>query len=567
MESTQYGYECDVLVVGSGAGGFSSAITARDAGMDVLLVEKDVCFGGTTSRSGGYIWIPGNSLAQKEGIADSLKDIQTYLQQELGDASTSEIVEQYLASGPQMVDFMVNKVGIEFMVAHQMPDYHPQLPGGSQGGRSLHVKPVNARILGRNLHRLRPLPRELSLFGMGVSSGSDLSHFYRFGRSVASTLRVITLLTKYAVDLVRFGRGQHLVNGNALIARLARAFFDMGGTVWTQAPARELIFDGDEVVGAVVVRNGQPVRVHARRGVVLASGGFAHDVERRQAVYKHPARSGEHLSLTTPGNEGDGARLAESAGGYVDTSAANAGAWMPISKVPRPDGTWGPFLHSVNQGKPGMIAVLRNGKRFADESLSYHDFVEKLISLPEAGRPAGAYIICDQSTFNKYGLGYAKPFLSTKKLEANGYLLSGTTIAELAEKAGIDPDILDETVRKYNVHAQNGEDPEFGKGKNAYGHFLGDMGEPNPNVAPVAQAPFYAVWMYAGDIGNFSGIKTDENARVVRQDGQAVKGLFAVGNDMASVFNGQYPGGGSLIGPAMTFGYVAGRYVSRHNGH
>lgn len=558
--------EYDVLVIGSGAGGFSAAITALDEGLSVLMVEKDVCFGGTTSRSGGYIWIPGNRLAEKEGIKDDANSIRTYLRNELGDSYGSALLSQYLKSGPEMVDFFVNKVGVEFMVATQMPDYHPDLPGSSQGGRSLHVKPTSASILGDELPRLRPLPRELSLFGMGISSGSDLSHFYRFGRSVRSTVRVITLLAKYGLDLLRFGRGQHLVNGNALIARLARALFDKGGSLWTSSPATELLMEGGRVAGAVVVKNGQPIHVRAKKGVVLASGGFSHDVNRRSAIYKHPARSGEHLSLTTPGNEGDGARLAESAGGHVDTGVTNAGAWMPISKVPRPDGTWGPFLHSVNQGKPGMIAVLRNGERFADESLSYHDFVEKLISMPEAGRPAGAYLICDHKAFSKYGLGYAKPFLSTKKLEASGYLITASTVTELATKAHIDPDVLANTVSTYNISARDGLDPAFGKGKSAYGHFLGDLTAPNPNVAPLEQAPFYAVWMYAGDIGNFAGIKTNENAQVVREDGVAIEGLFAVGNDMSSVFNGRYPGGGSLIGPAMTFGYVAAKFLSRTDG-
>lgn len=553
-------YECDVLVAGSGAAGFAAAITARSAGLEVLVAEKANRFGGTTATSGGYIWIPGNPLAEKEGIKEDPAAIRTYLRQELGERYDHDMVEAYLTQGPQMVDFIVNRVGVPFMVATQMPDYHPEREGASQGGRSLHVIPVNGRTLGKEFARLRPLPRELSLFGMGVSSGSDLSHLYKFGRSLQSTWRVSVLLLKYGLDLLRFGRGQHLVNGNALIARLAKALFDMGTPLWTACAVMDLTYEGDRVTGALVNRHGRLVQVKARRGVVLASGGFAHNPERRDSVYPHSARSGEHLSLTAPGDEGDGVRMAESVGGYLDSDVSNMGAWMPISKVPRPDGTWGPILHSINHGKPGMISVLANGKRYADESLSYHDFVEKMIAATLPGQATGAFIVCDQRAFSKFGLGYAKPFLPMGKLIDSGYLMVGDTVEALAQKAGIDAAMLRQTIDDYNRHAVKGEDPEFGKGQNRYGHFLGDLGhQPNPNVAPLDQGPYYAVWMYPGDIGNFAGIKTDSKARVLRKDGTVIAGLYAAGNDMRSVFGGSYPGGGSLIGPAMTFGYIAGR--------
>ena len=555
-------HNCDVLVIGSGAAGFAAAITARKAGLDVVVTEKAPVFGGTTATSGGYIWIPGNHLAKKEGLEDDLDSARRYLREELGNAYNERFIDTYLTKGPEMVRFFVDEIGIPFNVSRAMPDYHPTLPG-SKLGRSLHVEPVDAKILGKELQRLRPLPRELSLFGMGVSSGSDLGHFYKFGRSVKSTIRVASLLTKYGWDKVRYGRGQALVNGNALIARLARALLDLGTPIWTFSPAVQLIVEGGRVAGAMINRNGRIVEVRARKGVVLASGGFAHNVERRSKAYSHPALADEHISLTAPGNVGDGARMAEQAGGFVDTEVASSGAWMPISRVPRPDGTWGPILHSVNQGKPGMIAVLRNGRRFADESISYHDFVQRLIDNPDAGRPAGAFLICDAEAFGKYGLGYAKPFLPLGKLLSSGYLVRADTIAELAGKLGIDPAALGRTMSEYNSHARKGEDPEFGKGKDAYGHYLGDAtNRYNANVAPLEKAPFYAVWMYAGDIGNFAGIGTDENARVLNRDGTVVEGLFAVGNDMASVFRGRYPGGGSLIGPAMTFGFTAARRIA-----
>ena len=553
-------YRCDVLVIGSGAAGFAAAITARNAGLNVLLVEKSGCVGGTTAISGGYIWIPGNSLSRAAGIVDSPEQARQYLRAELGDRYDDSLIDAFLESGPKMVDFFVGEIGIPFNVSTRMPDYHPDAAGGTVG-RSLHVKPVSGRTLGKELRRLRPMPRELSLFGMGVSSGSDLSHLYKIGRSIESTLRVGWLLARYALQVARYGRGLQLANGNALIARLAKAFLlDLGAPLWTHAPATALLYEDGRVAGAMVTHNGQPVEVRASRGVVLASGGFAHDVNRRTALYPHPASLEEHTSLSAPGNTGDGARMAEASGGYVDESAINPAAWMPLSRVPRPDGSWGAFLHSVNLGKPGVIAVLRNGKRFVNESVSYHDFVESLVRHPDAGRPAGAFVVCDHRAFSRYGLGYAKPFLPLQALIADGYLIRSRTPGELASTAGIDPLAFEQTLCDFNRHALSGEDPEFGKGRNAYQRFLGDLDHrPNPCIAPIDTAPYYAVWMYPGDIGSLAGVKTDSRARVLRRDGTVVPGLFAIGTDMASIFKGSYPAGGSPIGTGMTFGYIAGR--------
>ncbi|MBS7700628.1 MULTISPECIES: FAD-binding protein [unclassified Chelatococcus] len=561
-------HECDVLVVGSGAGGFAAAITAIKAGLDVLVTEKASVFGGTTATSGGYLWIPDNPLAARENLGDSPERATDYLRQLCGEDFDPVMVAAYLSNGPAMVDFFTSTVGISFSATTRMIDYHPEFPGGQKMGRSIQASPVHASILGEEFARLRPLPRELALFGMGVSSGSDLRHLYKFGRSLQSTLRVSALLTKYGWDRLIHGRGRSLVNGNALVAQLAGAYFASGGRLWTLAPAMDLRIEAGRVVGAVVHRRGNLIEVRARRGVVLASGGFSHDVERRRKVFRHPAGHEDHVSIVAPGNVGDGARMAESAGGYIDEVMSNPAAWMPISKVPRPDGSWGGIIHSVNQGKPGTIAVLRNGKRFTDESRSYHEFVESLIKHPDAGRPAGAFFICDHDAFSRYGLGYAKPFLPIGPLIQSGYITRAATISELGVQAGIDAGHLQATVEAYNAYAERGEDPEFGKGRNAYGAFLGDETNPfNANVAPLRRPPFYALWFFAGDVGTFAGIRIDANARVMRKDGSAVEGLYAAGNDAANVFRGHYPGAGSLIGPAMTFGFAAARHMSGMSHH
>lgn len=553
-------HECDVLVIGSGAAGFATAITARKLGLDVLLVEKAPYFGGTSATSGGVLWIPGHGLPRPAGAAakpDERQEQQRYLQEVLGPQWPGPLINAYLDQGPKMVDFFVNEVGIEFAVA-AMPDYLSQLPGARDGGRSLQAQPVKARVLGAHLGRLRPPLREMTLFGLAIGSGNNLNDLYRFGRSVPATLRVLGRFARYGIDLLLHGRGQTLVNGNALVARLASAAFRLDIPVWTSAPAEALVFDGERVAGAVVQHGGEPVQVRARKGVVLASGGIAQDIARRQKVYGHPARTHQHLSLTAPGNTGDGARMAESAGGFVDTTVASPGAWMPTSKVARPDGAWGLVFHSVNTGKPGVIAVLRDGKRFVDESVPYHYFVQRMVAACGNTQPPGAFLICDQASFSRYGLGYAKPMLPQGRLLKTRYLYKAASVEDLAGQIGVTPAALAQTVRDYNAHAAQGQDPQFGKGSHRFGHYLGDAGHPlHPNLAPLLKAPFYAVWMQPGDIGSFAGVRTDERAQVLRPDGTAVPGLFAVGNDMASVFRGHYPGGGSMLGPGMTFGFVA----------
>jgi len=404
---------------------------------------------------------------------------------------------------------------------------------------------------------------EMTLFGMSIGSGNNLADLFKFGRSVPATARVAGRLARHAIDVMLHGRSTRLVNGNALMARLTSAFARAGGTIWTTAPVANLLFDNGAVTGAVVNRGGQPLQVRAKRGVILATGGIGHNVARRQSIYRHPAGAEEHLSLTAPGNVGDGLRLAESAGGHLDAQMPSAATWMPVSRVPRTDGTWGAVFHSVNTGKPGVIAVLRNGQRFVDESRNYHDLVGVLLRNQQTSGPAGAFLICDHRAFQRYGLGYAKPHLPLGRLIQSGYLIRAQTISELAEKAGVPADALMETITAYNRSAAHGQDPEFGKGQDRFGHFMGDFSNPiNPNVAPLDKAPYYAVWMQPGDVGNFAGIKTDASAQVLDQAGHPVPGLYAVGNDMASVFRGHYPGGGSMIGPAMTFGYVAARKIA-----
>jgi succinate dehydrogenase/fumarate reductase flavoprotein subunit len=363
-----------------------------------------------------------------------------------------------------------------------------------------------------------------------------------------------------------------LMNGNALIARLAKSAFDKGVAIWTGAPARALIRDdAGRVVGARVDGPQGPVEVHARRGVVLAAGGFPQDAVRRKELMPHAPSGHEHVSPAPPGNTGDGLRLGESAGGTVDTSLPHAAAWVPISRPRRKDGTLGTFPHFVDRSKPGVIAVTRTGRRFVNEADSYHDFCQAMVKRcrEEGGEDAeiAAWFITDHRAFRKYGLGYAKPApVPYGHLIRDGYLIRGETLAAVAAQIGAGVVTLEATVAAFNASARLGEDPEFGKGTTSYNRSLGDPEHrPNPCLAPIETGPFYAVRLHVGDLGTFAGLKTDENARVLDQVGRPIGGLYAVGNDAASIMGGNYPGGGITLGPAITFGYIAARHLSGGN--
>jgi succinate dehydrogenase/fumarate reductase flavoprotein subunit len=304
--------------------------------------------------------------------------------------------------------------------------------------------------------------------------------------------------------------------------------------------------------------------VLANKGVVLACGGFPFDFARRQTLYNHCAGESEHWSAASPGNTGDGVRLGESVGGEVVKDYPNAGAWAPTSLVPRKDGTKGPFPHFIDRGKPGVIAVSRAGRRFVNEANSYHDFVQGMECACPSDQPAEAFLIADHRTIRKYGLGHVKPApLPLQPSIRSGYLMRGNTLAELASVAGIERNAFEETVARWNADVPTGTDTAFGKGSTAYNRFHGDPEvKPNPCLAPIATGPFYAVRVVPGDIGTFAGLKTDEHARVIGPDNTPLKGLYAVGNDMASVLGGNYSGGGITLGPGMTFGYIAGLHAA-----
>ena len=557
-------FECDLIVVGSGAAGLTTAITARKRGLDVVVLEKEPVFGGTTALSGGVLWIPLGPHGRKQNPADTREAVRTYMMQETGAFYDAAAVDAFLDNGPKMVEFLERETAMQF-IPTLYPDYHPDVVGGVDIGRSILALPYDIRGLGKDMPRLKPPLRTITFIGMMFnSSNADLKHFFRATKSLTSFLYVARRLANHIKELVLYQRAINVTSGNALAARLAKSALDLSIPILTNTPARKILIEGGRAVGVLAATQGGDQRITARHGVVLACGGFPHDIKRIAQAYPHVARGGEHLSPTPVSNTGDGVNMAESEGAVVDIRFKDAAAWMPVSKVVFGDGTVGVFPHLLDRYKPGVIGVLKNGKRFTNESNSYHDVGAALVRACEGQKDTAMWLVCDKTTLGKYGMGYVKPApMPIGRFIKNGYLFQGKTLADLAASTGMDAAGLEATVRAYNVGAVRGEDPAFGRGRTSFNRYLADPdNQPNPCVAPVQTGPFYAVKVVMGDLGTFDGIKTSVVGEVLKRDGSAIEGLYAVGNDRASIMGGNYPGAGITHGPNMTFGYVTAHHIA-----
>ncbi len=557
-------FECDVVVVGSGAAGLSAAITAKKRGLDVVVLEKEPVFGGTTALSGGVLWIPLNQHGRKQNPADTRDAVRTYMMQETGSYFDAAAVDAFIENGPKMVEFFERETEMKF-VPTMYPDYHPTVAGGIDIGRSILAAPFDIRGLGKDMPRLKPPLKTITFIGMMFnSSNADLKHFFQATKSLTSFIYVAKRLVTHIKELALYQRGINVTSGNALAARLAKSALDLNIPILTSSPVKEIVMKNDHATGVRAGGEGGERVITARHGVVLACGGFPHDVKRIAKAYPHLQRGGEHLSPTPTSNTGDGLNMAEAVGGKVEIRFKDAAAWMPVSYVPYANGEFGVFPHLLDRYKPGIIGVLKNGKRFTNESNSYHDVGADLIQACNGQKDTAMWLVCDKTTLGKYGIGFVKPApMPIGRFLRNGYLIQGNTLAELAHNAGIDPAGLEQTVREYNVDAVKGNDPAFGRGTTTFNRYLADPeNKPNPCVAPVQTGPFYAVKVIMGDLGTFDGIQTSVVGEVLKDDGSAIAGLYAVGNDRASIMGGNYPAAGITHGPNMTFGFVTGNHIA-----
>ena len=555
--------EVDLVVLGAGAGGMTAALAGSLLGLEVELIEKADAVGGATAISAGSVWVPNTHHAPPG--SDSQEKARRYLRAAVGERLRPELCEAFLAAGPEMVRFLEERSDVRLRAYSHHPDYLADLEGATLSGRVLEAVPFDGRRLGRAFRLLRdPLP-EFTLFGGMMVDRTDIGHLLNATRAWPSLRHAAALLGRYGMDRLRARRGMRLVMGNALAGRLLFSLLQRGVPIRTGARVSGLIERQGRIEGVRIATAAGERRLLARRGVVLATGGFSHHPQLRATLLPQP--TAEHSPLPATAS-GDGADLGRAAGGRLGEGHAATSFWAPVSTRLRADGGRAVFPHFVlDRGKPGLIAVDSSGRRFVNEALPYHLFGLAIYAAHRVRPAIPCFFVCDAPFIHKYGLGMVRPRgMGLAAALADGYVTRADTLAGLAAALGVDAAELQSSVERNNAFARDGVDADFGKGSNAYQRNLGDPAHgPNPCLGPISTAPFHAIRVHPGDIGASVGLVTDGEARVLREDGAPVPGLYAVGNDMDSMMAGVYPGPGVTIGPAMTFGYIAARHAARRN--
>ncbi len=566
QRSREWDHECDVLVVGSGAGGMTAALRARDLGLDVLLVEKSDRYGGTSAVSGGGIWIPCNHRIAALGGQDSAQEAVRYIRTVSQNAVDDGRVEAYVEHGRRMVEYLEANSRVRFEAQPEYADYYPEVAGGKPGFRSMDPLPFDARELGDEFVRLRaPSPGTLMMGRIGMTMKEARVLLCRGPGWVGLTLRI---LWRYWRDLggrLRSPRDRFLTLGNALVAALRRSLLDRRVPLWLDTSLQVLVEEGGRVTGAELLREGRTLHIHARQGVVIAAGGF----ERNQAMRSqyHPQPSRAQWSATPPYNSGDGIRAGQVLG--AATALMEHSWWAPTTCVEGEEEQRALF---VERTLPGCVLVDSAGQRFVNEAAPYTDIVYAMYAHDsEAARSVPCWMVFDAEFRRKYPCGallpgYAQPDSRVPK-HLRSYYHKADSIEQLAALIGVDGAGLARTLERFNRYAVLGQDPDFHKGESLFDRYYGDPHVlPNPCLAPLLKAPFYAVKVDAGDIGTKGGLLTDVHARVLREDGSAIDGLYAIGNSAASVMGATYPGAGSTLGPAMTFGFLAAEHIQQRAG-
>ncbi|WP_425405089.1 FAD-dependent oxidoreductase [Hwanghaeella sp.] len=551
----------DVIVIGSGAAGLSAAVFAALEGASVLVVERSNFVGGTSALSAGSIWIPNTPHAAAVGIDDSAEEVAAFLDAAVGNRSPKSMRDAFQRLGPEAVRRLEEGAGLRFRARPFHPDYLSELEGAKTGGRAIEAMPFDGSTLGEALQVLRPPIPEFTLLGGMMVDRDDIGHLLKVTKSATSFAYGAKLLGRYAVDRLRHGRGARLVMGNALIGRLLKAALDLGVSVVTETEILDIGPDPQRR-SVTVAREGGEQALTAAGGVILASGGFARDPGRREAFLPDPA---PEYSPAAPANTGRMHDIALKLGAVYGEGSEQPVFWAPMSRRRRKDGSMAVFPHFVlDRSKPGIICVGRHGRRFVNESTSYHKFVMAMYAENRSGSTIPTFEITDADGLRKYGLGMVRPgghglgpFLR------DGYLTRDETLAGLAKKLDIDGAGLKETVDAMNRFAETGVDEDFHRGSTVYECGNGDPSHGlNPTLGPIRTPPFYAIRLWPGEIGAAIGLSTDTEARLLDRDGQVIGGLYACGNDMQSIMGGVYPGPGINLGPAITFAYAAGRHAA-----
>lgn len=548
--------EWDVIVIGSGAAGLTAAVTAARKGLSVLVVEKTDVFGGTTAISGGGIWIPGNHHQIAAGIPEPAGAARNYIATLVGEGLNAEALDAYLQAGPEMVRFLEDQTEVAFALADHSPDWHPEIEGASKDGRLLRPLEYRTQKLKGTINELRPPRSEFNAPVGFMVDLPDLPHLDAMKSSPKSMFYMMKIVGQYALDkMMGRKRGSRVTMGNALAARLLRSAQDAGVTLWRNTAVTGLLGGSGGITGARVEREGKRLELMAKKGVVLATGGFSANEQLRRAYMPYPD---QHISIMAGCNTGDGMNMGLEAGGTIDGENVANGVWSVVSTMTKPDGSKAIYAHLIDMAKPGCIAIDKSGKRFGNEaSNTFVTFMHQAGAVP-------AWLVADAAFVKKYGLGLSLPGGGgIKKLVAAGYLVEAPTIAALAAKIGVSAEGLTKTVADMNGYAKTGKDPEFHKGDVALDRDLGDFRHaPNPCLGPIETGPFYAVQIFPGDGSTTVGLRIDGQARVLDAAGNAIPGLYAAGLDVNSLWRGHAPAHGCNVGPAMTLGYIAARSIA-----
>jgi succinate dehydrogenase/fumarate reductase flavoprotein subunit len=551
--------EVDVLVFGAGMGGMCAALIAAHENLDVLLCEKTDQVGGTTSTSAGTVWIPGSSQSKRDGVPDSADDARRFLEAEIGPRAVT-VREAFLEAGPTALDYLDARTEVKFRAPPRHPDYHSNRPGRALAGRALAPLPFDGRLLGTDFARVRPPIAPFMVLGGMMVGKDDIPVLLKPFGSLNAFASAAKLILRHAADRLRYRRGTRLVMGNALVGRLFYSLRARKVPIAFDARLVELVTKADHIDGAVVDIGSSRQTIRARRGVILATGGFAPNEKLRSEFM--PGLPVAH-SNAFAGADGDGFAAARAAGAAVDDRHTSPAFYFPSSLY---NATVYPHI-LLDRAKPGLIAVNKDGRRFVNESDSYHDFVEGMLRANASSPSVPAWLICDRSFIRDYGIGLVHPGASARLIDryvADGYLQRAETLMELSDRIGVDGRNLVRTVQEHNCFAETGVDEAFGKGGTEYNQFNGDpANKPNPCLRPIVEPPYFAVAVYPSTMGTCVGLSTDGDARVLDGEGRAIGGLYAVGNDMASLFRGVYVGPGITLGPALVFSYRAVMRIKR----